>query len=75
MTKYELVKKYQEKLELEINPDKLRWVDLGFNEKPSEYGTIEEYLKSIGYCSEGQVVSIDIYREVINDIEDLECCQ
>ena len=70
-TKASLVKKYQEMRHNIINPDGMNeWSDLGFDEKPEGYDSVDDYLEH-GEDTEFDETSQTELRLIAEFLEDL----
>lgn len=67
-----LIEKYKEKIQRLVNPDNFQdWSDIGFDEKPEDFDSIEDFLEQDCTLDEEQQVSLTCYREFIEDLESL----
>ena len=71
MATNDLIKKWKDCRKSIINPDNSSWKDLGFNKKPKEYKTIDEYLEAEGEFDEGQQTSLALIAEFLKDLNNL----
>lgn len=67
-----LIEKYQKKIHETINPDNFQsWDEIGFDEKPDGFDTIEEFLKNDNTLDEGDQEAMRCYEEILEDLETL----
>lgn len=69
-----LLAKYKEKVKQVLNPDNITdWEEFGFSEKPEEYDSIEDFIENDenSELDERQQITIQLFNEVIEDLEKL----
>jgi hypothetical protein len=67
-----LIISYREKVNEIINPDNFQdWSDIGFDEKPEDFDTIEDFLEQDCTLDEREQTSIALYREILEDLKTL----
>jgi hypothetical protein len=72
MTLQKILKKWKDRRKEIINPDGFGWSDLGYEEKPEEYNTVEECLESEGEFDEERQTELRIISEIIEDLESID---
>jgi len=68
----DFIKKWKSYRKNIINPDNASWKDLGFDKKPKEYKSVDDYLEAEGEFDEGQQTSLVLIAEFIKDLEKIE---
>lgn len=67
-----LLKKWEKNLQMIVNPDNFSWQDIGYDEKPEEYETVEEALMAEGEFDEGQQTSLALISEFLEDLKSIK---
>jgi hypothetical protein len=69
----DLIKKYEKKIKGIINPDDSQdWSDIGFDEAPEGYDTVDEFLEGEGCeLDEGGQTALQCYHEILENLQEL----
>jgi hypothetical protein len=68
----QLIKKWEKNYENILNPESMSWEDLGFEEKPKEYSSPNDFLEREGDFDEGQLASFELIRKFIEDLKGIK---
>lgn len=68
----ELIEKYEQMKKEIVNPDEFEsWEDLGFDEKPDKWETINQFLEADTGFDEGEQISLRLIGEFLDDLKQL----